>query len=205
MVTVMAVRRWVYFLTCVLLLELRAAQETTTTTTTTEDTTTTLPPATTTTTDPRFNSFTRVHQHICCNALGRAREEVYASIPEAFNHTAIRDVQCTTVEGSQHIKRVGTSCTYCLCLFEDGGDFQRKPDCCSLVDFGQPGLNHETGYPICQIYKPTYSLIKSTVRLCELRYDLYPFASTARGKSILAALVVALASLAVFGVGALSQ
>eukprot|EP00930_Biecheleria_cincta_P090972 TRINITY_DN80453_c0_g1_i1.p1 TRINITY_DN80453_c0_g1~~TRINITY_DN80453_c0_g1_i1.p1 ORF type:complete len:175 (+),score=18.89 TRINITY_DN80453_c0_g1_i1:46-570(+) len=123
----------------------------------------------------------KIPQHLCCAALGKERADVRAMMPEAFNHSAIRAVKCTDTKGVDHLHRVGTACSYCLCLFDDGAEFWRSPSCCSLTKFGSPGVNEVTGQPICQKYRQTYNLYTFNVRSCELRYDLYSFKAHAFG------------------------
>ncbi|CAE8611803.1 unnamed protein product [Polarella glacialis] len=154
----------------------------------------------------------KVAQHVCCTARGPLRKDVLATLPEAYNHSAIREVECVGIDGVEHIKRMGTACSYCLCLFDDGADFRTAPDCCSLNNFGTPGMDFRTGYPICQKYKATYNLASNTVRSCELRYDLYPFLAAASPQlpglahgALLAATVLAATAAALSQSGAYSD
>eukprot|EP00931_Biecheleriopsis_adriatica_P088051 TRINITY_DN62440_c0_g1_i1.p1 TRINITY_DN62440_c0_g1~~TRINITY_DN62440_c0_g1_i1.p1 ORF type:complete len:170 (+),score=24.96 TRINITY_DN62440_c0_g1_i1:47-556(+) len=123
----------------------------------------------------------KIPQHLCCAGIGPRREDVRAILPEAFNHTAVRAVQCTAIGADDHIHRVGTACHFCLCLYDDGADLQdpNTAPCCSLTNFGSPGINQATGYTTCQKYVQTFDLETGMVRSCELRYDLYSFKSYA--------------------------
>mmetsp|Transcript_131625 Transcript_131625/g.281449 ORF Transcript_131625/g.281449 Transcript_131625/m.281449 type:complete len:199 (-) Transcript_131625:97-693(-) len=118
-------------------------------------------------------------QHVCC-LPGDSVTGVHATLPEAWNHSALQHVECASVEKGLYVKRRGTACAYCTCLHQDGADFS-PPDCCSLLNFGSPGTDPETGHPICQKYRTTYDLKDGSLRSCELRYDLYPFASSSAG------------------------
>ena len=93
-------------------------------------------------------------QHLCCAALGSEPQDVRAMLPEAFNHSAVRLVECTALSGTDFVHRVGTACSYCMCLWEDGALLETTPECCSLTNFGTPGYNTRTGYTTCQKYKP---------------------------------------------------
>merc|ERR1712146_16681 len=101
---------------------------------------------------------------------------------------AMRRVNCSAIEDpvpkgdaeNTHLTRSGTSCSYCLCLYDDGERFVTPP-CCSVKDFGKPGINTATGYPICQPYKTTYDLATGYLRSCALRYDLYGFGAASLG------------------------
>ncbi|CAJ1328955.1 unnamed protein product [Effrenium voratum] len=140
-------------------------------------------------------TFPKIPQHLCCATVGPNPEDVRAMLPEAFNHSAVRTVECTKLSGTDFIHRVGTACSYCMCLWEDGGDLS-TPQCCSLTNFGTPGYNTATGYTTCQKYKQTYNLKTGVVRSCELRYDMYSFKSAARRWSLLAPLAVLTGALA---------
>ena len=96
----------------------------------------------------------RLPQHLCCAAVGPEPQDVRAMLPEAFNHSAVRRVECTKLSGTDFVHRVGTACTYCMCLWEDGALLETVPECCSLTNFGTPGYNTRTGYTTCQKYKP---------------------------------------------------
>ncbi|CAK9115743.1 unnamed protein product [Durusdinium trenchii] len=142
-------------------------------------------------------SLPKIPQHLCCASVGPNPEDVRAMLPEAFNHSAVRIVECTKLSGTDFVHRVGTACSYCMCLWEDGADLQTSAECCSLTNFGTPGYNTATGYTTCQKcyaqkmlrnqwdkvellrYKQTYNLKTGVVRSCELRYDMYSFKSAA--------------------------
>merc|ERR1711924_82796 len=100
------------------------------------------------------------------------------------NCTEIEDPVSTAniggeMEENVHIKRKGTVCGFCLCRYDDGDNFEYRDRCCSAKDFGEPGVNAETGYENCQRYKKMYNLDTGGLRTCPLRYDLYPFAKAA--------------------------
>mmetsp|Transcript_5388 Transcript_5388/g.10978 ORF Transcript_5388/g.10978 Transcript_5388/m.10978 type:complete len:177 (+) Transcript_5388:58-588(+) len=122
-----------------------------------------------------------LQQHVCCLLRGLGADGLRAQLPEALNHSAMREVACTAVEGVHHVRKGGSACSYCTCLYDDGADFGRSPDCCSLKSFGQPGVDARTGHPMCQRYRKTYNLATGVSRACELRYDLYHFAATSAG------------------------
>merc|ERR1711865_309282 len=139
-------------------------------------------------------------QHVCCAAnAGPGRGGVEAVLPEAWNHSAMQRVNCTNIEEpvpkkmratksgftqeNVHLTRSGTSCSYCLCLYDDGESFV-EPPCCSVKDFGKPGINKVSGYPICQTHKTTYNLKTGFMRACALRYDLYAFGKANSGRPL---------------------
>mmetsp|Transcript_118570 Transcript_118570/g.166721 ORF Transcript_118570/g.166721 Transcript_118570/m.166721 type:complete len:168 (+) Transcript_118570:23-526(+) len=130
-----------------------------------------------------FTELPRIPQHLCCASVGPRREDVRAILPEAFNHSAVRVVECMKLQTSDFVHRVGTACSYCECLWEDGADLAGTAECCSLTNFGTPGYNQITGYTTCQKYKQTYNLKTGIVRSCELRYDMYSFKSAACDRS----------------------
>mmetsp|Transcript_100015 Transcript_100015/g.291731 ORF Transcript_100015/g.291731 Transcript_100015/m.291731 type:complete len:177 (+) Transcript_100015:129-659(+) len=123
----------------------------------------------------------QLQQHVCCLMRGPSADGLHAQLPEALNHSAMREVACAAVEGVHHVRKGGSACSYCMCLYDDGADFGRSPDCCSLKSFGQPGVDARTGHPMCQRYRKTYNLATGVTRACELRYDLYHFAATSAG------------------------
>mmetsp|Transcript_48252 Transcript_48252/g.87156 ORF Transcript_48252/g.87156 Transcript_48252/m.87156 type:complete len:179 (-) Transcript_48252:125-661(-) len=123
-------------------------------------------------------------QHLCCSSAEgppteEGRESVQAFLPEAWNHSAMRRANCSEEppDEASHITRQAAACVYCVCLYDDGALFAEDP-CCSLKDFGKPGIDAVTGYPNCRRYHTTFSLATGYARTCELRYDLYPFAAS---------------------------
>mmetsp|Transcript_119619 Transcript_119619/g.372659 ORF Transcript_119619/g.372659 Transcript_119619/m.372659 type:complete len:183 (-) Transcript_119619:4-552(-) len=120
----------------------------------------------------------RLQQHVCCLSRGPGLAGLYAQLPQALNHSAVQEVACLSVKGVNHIRKAGSACSYCACMHEDGANFAQAPDCCSLRSFGQPGVDSQTGHPMCQKYRKTYNLLNGVTRACELRYDLYHFAVT---------------------------
>merc|ERR1719313_2730897 len=93
----------------------------------------------------------------------------------SMNHSASEEVQCDPLAGLK--TKPGAACDFCLCLHGQGEDLKRNPWCCSVREFGSPGIDKQTDVQFCPKYKHAYSLLDDHVRACELRYDLYGFAS----------------------------
>eukprot|EP00928_Gymnodinium_smaydae_P010078 TRINITY_DN13787_c0_g1_i1.p1 TRINITY_DN13787_c0_g1~~TRINITY_DN13787_c0_g1_i1.p1 ORF type:complete len:635 (-),score=64.32 TRINITY_DN13787_c0_g1_i1:74-1708(-) len=111
-------------------------------------------------------------EHLCCVGLDVGREHVRAVLPEPLNVTAMRRWDCMD-PSLNAATPAGAACSYCMCLFDDGADFLKHPQCCSLRRSSTPGIDSISGQPFCTKYMPRYNLLTERVRSCELRYDLY--------------------------------
>eukprot|EP00747_Dinoflagellata_sp_TGD_P165472 gnl/TRDRNA2_/TRDRNA2_186777_c0_seq1.p1 gnl/TRDRNA2_/TRDRNA2_186777_c0~~gnl/TRDRNA2_/TRDRNA2_186777_c0_seq1.p1 ORF type:complete len:200 (+),score=24.45 gnl/TRDRNA2_/TRDRNA2_186777_c0_seq1:46-645(+) len=136
-------------------------------------------------------------QHLCCRLRFPGRTGVVAVVPETWNHSAVHEVNCSSGVAKEVTKQ-GTSCSFCLCLFDDGTDLTNFPRCCSLREFGVPGHDEHTGIEYCKRYTNTYNIDAETSRSCEYRWDLYPFSDAGAATVRLSEVILLLATVAAF-------